>query len=119
MLLVGAAAVDSALAYGLLRARELARAIVRFLAASCIIVVLIFSGFAMLITSAALTAAGPVFGNLPFIGAVATAAYVTIAIAALLGIVFSSLVFWYMGRPHVRAYFAEGAVKGSVITRAD
>ncbi|MGA2459858.1 MAG: zinc-ribbon domain-containing protein [Candidatus Bathyarchaeia archaeon] len=94
--------VDLAFAYGLFKGLEIARVIMRVLAALSIVSVIII----VLLIAALFTPVLSLLGA--FWGGTLGLMYVALALVALIGIAVPLAIFWYLGRPHVRGYFSKG-----------
>jgi len=109
ILQVLSALVTFVMAYGLVKGKEWARVTIRILSGLAVLGVLISIAAVTVMVSPALVMAGTFA---PFMGGIIAMVYGILALAALLGIAVPLAIFWYMGRPHVKAYFARGSSKG-------
>jgi hypothetical protein len=91
------------MAYGLLKGKWWAHTAVRILSLLAIVGTLLGMVVGLLMVSPVLSLAGA-YGSV--MSGFVSLAYAAIAFSCLLGILLPAAIYRYMGRPHVKAYFA-------------
>jgi hypothetical protein len=103
LLQILSAVVDVVLVYGLLKRKDWARVVVRILSLLAVIGVLAAIVYSMLVMFPIMSVAG---AYVPFMGSIIGMVYGILAVTAVVAIIPPVVIFWYMGRANVRAYFA-------------
>jgi len=95
--------VPAIVAYGLLKAKPWAHTVVRLLSLLAIVGALLGTVVGLVVMSPVLSLLGA-YG--PVMSSIVGMVYAVIAFSFLLGVLLPAAIYWYMGRPHVKAYFA-------------
>jgi len=95
--------VPAIVAYGLLKGKSWAHTAVRLLSLLAIVGALLGVGISLVVVLPVLSLAGA-YGAV--MSGIVSMVYAVIAFSFLLGVLLPAAIYWYMSRPHVKAYFA-------------